>query len=82
MAYRKIHTEKINPAAAVSTVTVAYIALVTGLKLDGFIAYSWTLLLAPLWAPIALVLATLVALGVLWLVLWCLCALARLDGWR
>jgi hypothetical protein len=77
---RKINPEKINPTAAVSTITVAYTSLVIGLKLDGYIAISWTLLLAPLWAPIAMVMGLMAALCVAWLVLWCICAAARKDG--
>lgn len=74
---RKFNTEKVNPTAAVSTVTVAYVALVTGLKLDGLIGVCWTLLLAPLWGPIAMLFGLLALLAVAWLVLWCIVTIGR-----
>lgn len=77
---RRHQPEKLNPTTAVSSVTVAYVALITGLKLDGLIGYSWTLLLAPVWGPIALVIVLLAGLLMAWLVLWCIVTVTRKTG--
>jgi hypothetical protein len=49
----------ITPLQSASAFAVfsAYVALACGLKLDGFIKLPWTLLLAPVWFPIALMFA-------------------------
>lgn len=75
---KRINPEKTNPVQAISSLTVAYVALVVGLKLDGIIAVSWTLLMAPLWAPIAIILAVLVLACIVWMTLGGVIALLRM----
>ena len=47
-----------NPRAimVLTSFTAAYVALICGLKLDGFTNLPWTLLLSPVWFPIASIL--------------------------
>lgn len=52
---RKKSTDK-KDYAALSAFTIAYAALIYGLKMDGWLSLSWTALLAPIWAPMACVL--------------------------
>lgn len=42
--------------------------LFVGLKLGHIIDWSWWWVLSPLWIPVAIVLAILLAVGVVWLV--------------
>lgn len=77
---RKHLPENLNPTTAISSFTGAYVIFVTGLKLDGWINYSWTLLLAPVWVPWGLAFILLVVLGVAWVVLWCIITAARKGG--
>jgi hypothetical protein len=51
---------KTSPRAnqgALAAFTAAYVAFACGLKLDGFITLSWTVILAPVWLPVAIIVA-------------------------
>lgn len=44
--------------------------LFIGLKLTGYINWSWVWILAPIWIPIVIVIGILVIIGLVLLVLW------------
>ena len=56
-----------NKTAAlwVTGLVQALLALFVGLKLDGLIAWGWTMVLAPVWLPV-LSLAALVIIAGIW----------------
>lgn len=48
-----------------SLLTVLFI----GLKLTGYIDWSWLWVLAPLWIPLAIVLSIFAVVGIVWLII-------------
>lgn len=51
--------------------------LFVGLKLTGHITWPWIWVTAPFWGPLALLLAILVAVGVIWLAIVALDAIIK-----
>lgn len=66
---RQSRYEKINPTLAASTFTVAFMAFIIGLKLDGYITVGWLWILSPLWGVIAIGLALLTVIAAFYIAL-------------
>jgi hypothetical protein len=59
-----------DKSVSVNNSGVSFCSLLTvlfiGLKLTGYIDWSWWLVLAPMWAPVALILGILVLCGIVY----------------
>lgn len=61
-------TQKVEVTGSQSILPTLLLVLFVALKLTGVIAWSWWWVLSPLWIPLALVAATLLVVGVVFLI--------------
>ena len=54
--------------------------LFIGLKLTGYITWSWVWVLAPIWIPMVIILGIIVIVGLVLLVLWIIKNVLELRG--